>query len=168
MDCRYIYGEGEEKAKMRMIDIADKEATEREALVEGTVSIHPEVIRVIKKGTVPKGDVLEAARVAGILAAKSTPYTIPLCHPIPIEYVEINFSIGKNKVNITTTVRAKAKTGVEMEALVATAISALTIYDMCKMLDKDMVISEMKLLRKSGGKSGTYVRNSKLKTQKSK
>ena len=147
--------------KMGMIDIRAKEVTEREAIVEGIVFIRPEVIRAIKKKKVPKGDVLEAARVAGILAAKKTPFIIPLCHPIPIEYVEINFSTGANKIKITTTVRAKAKTGVEMEALVATAISALTIYDMCKMLDKDMVISGIKLLRKSGGKSGTYVRKAK-------
>ena len=146
---------------MGMIDIRAKEVTEREAIVEGIVFIRPEVIRAIKKKKVPKGDVLEAARVAGILAAKKTPFIIPLCHPIPIEYIEIKFSIGANKVKITTTVRAKAKTGVEMEALVATAISALTIYDMCKMLDKDMVISGIKLLRKSGGKSGTYVRKAK-------
>ena len=144
--------------KMGMIDIRAKEVTEREAIVEGIVFIRPEVIRAIKKKKVPKGDVLEAARVAGILAAKKTPFIIPLCHPIPIEYVEINFSTGANKIKITTTVRAKAKTGVEMEALVATAISALTIYDMCKMLDRSMVISEIKLLRKSGGKSGDFVR----------
>lgn len=146
---------------MGMIDIRAKEVTEREAIVEGSIFIRPEVIREIKKKRIPKGDCLEAARLAGILAAKETPFIIPLCHPIPIEYVEIKFSIGRNNVKIITTVRAKAKTGVEMEALVATAVSALTIYDMCKMLDKDMVISEMKLLRKTGGKSGVYIRKVK-------
>lgn len=143
---------------MKMVDITVKEVSQREAVAEGVVSIRPDVIRAIKKGAVPKGDVLGAARIAGILAAKKTPFTIPLCHPIAIEYVEINFSVEKDKVRITTVVRAAAKTGVEMEALAATAASALTIYDMCKILDREMVISEIKLLKKTGGKSGTYVR----------
>ena len=153
---------------MKMVDIANKEATEREAVVEGFISVRAAVIRAIKKGTIPKGNILEAARIAGILAAKNTPYTIPLCHPLPIEYVGIDFLVEKNKVRITSTVRAKAKTGVEMEALAATAVSALTIYDMCKMLDKNMVISGIRLLKKTGGKSGVYIRNSKLESQKSK
>lgn len=143
---------------MGMVDIGSKEITEREAVVEGTVYINPKVILAIKKKRIPKGDVLEVARLAGILAAKKTPTLIPLCHPIPIDCVKINFSIGKNKIKIITTVRASAKTGVEMEALTATAVSALTIYDMCKPIDKDMVISDIMLLKKTGGKSGTYER----------
>lgn len=143
---------------MKMVDIGAKEISERQAVVEGVVSLSPKVIFVIKKKNIPKGDVLEAARLAGILAAKKTPALIPLCHPIAIEFAEINFSLSKNKIKINTTVRAKAKTGVEMEALTATAVAALTIYDMCKPLDKNIVISDMKLLKKTGGKSGTYIR----------
>lgn len=143
---------------MRMVDIGSKEITERQAVVEGIVSLNPKVVLAIKKKKIPKGDCLEAARLAGILAAKKTPALIPLCHPIPIEYAEINFSVGKNKIKITSTVKAKAKTGVEMEALTATAVAALTIYDMCKPLDKNIVISGIKLLKKTGGKSGAYIR----------
>ena len=143
---------------MKMVDIGGKEITEREATVEGLVSLNPKIILTIKKRKVPKGDVLEAARFAGILAAKKTPFLIPLCHPIPIEYAEIIFSLRKSEIKITSIVRAKAKTGVEMEALTATAVAALTIYDMCKPLDKNIVISGLKLIKKTGGKSGTYIR----------
>ena len=141
-----------------MVDIGCKEITEREATVEGLVSLNPKIILTIKKRKVPKGDVLEAARFAGILAAKKTPFLIPLCHPIPIEYAEIIFSLRKSEIKITSIVRAKAKTGVEMEALTAAAVAALTIYDMCKPLDKNIVISGLKLIKKTGGKSGTYIR----------
>ena len=143
---------------MKMVDIGGKEITEREATVEGLVSLNPKIILTIKKRKVPKGDVLEAARFAGILAAKKTPFLIPLCHPIPIEYAEIIFSLRKSEIKITSIVRAKAKTGVEMEALTAAAVAALTIYDMCKPLDKNIVISGLKLIKKTGGKSGTYIR----------
>ena len=143
---------------MKMVDIGGKEITEREATVEGLVSLNPKIILTIKKRKVPKGDVLEAARLAGILAAKKTPFLIPLCHPIPIEYAEIIFSLRKSEIKITSIVRAKAKTGVEMEALTAAAVAALTIYDMCKPLDKNIVISGLKLIKKTGGKSGTYIR----------
>ncbi|MEK6728307.1 MAG: cyclic pyranopterin monophosphate synthase MoaC [Candidatus Omnitrophota bacterium] len=141
-----------------MVDIGSKEVTQREAVVEGTVSLSPKAILAIRKNKIPKGDCLEAARLAGILAAKKTPSLIPLCHPISIEYAQVNFLTGKNQIKITATVRAKAKTGVEMEALTATAVAALTIYDMCKPLDKNIVISGIKLLKKIGGKSGTYIR----------
>src|SRR3989338_5218946 len=143
---------------MKMVDIGGKEITESEATVEGLVSLNPKIILTIKKRKVPKGDVLEAARFAGILAAKKTPFLIPLCHPIPIEYAEIIFSLRKSEIKITSIVRAKAKTGVDMEALTATAVAALTIYDMCKPLDKNIVISGIKLIKKTGGKSGTYIR----------
>lgn len=146
---------------MKMVDITDKEITEREAIVEGIVSLKPKVILTIKKNKIPKGDVLEAAKLAGILAAKKTPFIIPLCHPIAIEYVDIDFFLKKDKIKITTTVHGQTKTGVEMEAFVATCVAALTIYDMCKPLDRDIVISEIKLLKKTGGRSGTYLRNSK-------
>lgn len=143
---------------MRMIDIGKKNITDREAIVEGKISMDSPVILAIKKKKIPKGDVLESARLAGILAAKKTPSLIPLCHPIPLEYVDIEFTIGKKDIKIKTVVKGKAKTGMEMEALTATAISALTIYDMCKPLDKEITISDIKLVRKTGGKSGTYER----------
>lgn len=142
--------------KLQMVDITSKEVTEREAVVEGIVSLKPEVILAVKKGKVPKGNVLEAARLAGILAAKHTPFIIPLCHPIPIEYTRIDFSITKRQIKVISLVRAKAKTGVEMEALTAASIACLTIYDMCKPLDKDIIISGIRLIKKTGGKSGTY------------
>ena len=142
--------------KLQMVDITGKEVTEREAVVEGIVSLKPEVILAIKKENVPKGNVLEAARLAGILAAKHTPFIIPLCHPIPIEYARIDFSITKTQIKVISLVRAKAKTGVEMEALTAASIACLAIYDMCKPLDKDIIISGIRLIKKTGGKSGTY------------
>lgn len=143
---------------MKMIDISDKDTTEREAVVKGVVSLKPSVLLAIKRKKIPKGDVLEAAKIAGILAAKKTPTLIPLCHPISIEYANIDFSLGKGKIMITTTVKGKAKTGVEMEAFVATAVCALTVYDMCKALDREITISSIRLFKKSGGKSGIYLR----------
>ena len=145
--------------KSKMIDIGKKRTTVREAIVEGKVFISPSVIKKIKNGKMPKGDVLGSARVAGIMASKNTPFIIPLCHPIPIEYADIDFSVGTKHIKITTTVKGEAKTGVEMEAFTATAVSALTIYDMCKGLDRGITISEIRLLKKSGGKSGTYIRS---------
>lgn len=141
-----------------MIDIGSKRITRREAIVGGRIQLKASVVRLIKKRNIPKGDCLEAARLAGILAAKKTPEMIPLCHPIPIEFVDVKFYLKNNAVEIRTTVRGQAKTGVEMEALVATSVAALTIYDMCKMFDKDMVIGDIRLLKKTGGKSGAYVR----------
>lgn len=143
---------------MKMVDISEKNVTERAAAAEGIIYLKPEVLKLIARKKIPKGDVLEAARLAGILAAKKTPGLIPLCHPIPIEFAGLEFSLKKDRIIILTTVKGNAKTGMEMEALTATSIAALTIYDMCKPLDKDIVISEIKLLRKSGGKSGMYSR----------
>ena len=144
---------------MRMIDISAKEVTEREAIVNGVIFIKPQVIRMVRQKKMPKGDVLEAAKIAGILAAKKTPGIIPLCHPISIESIKIDFSLRQRKIEIRSIVKGNAKTGVEMEALTAVAAAALTIYDMCKAFDKEMVISDIRLIRKTGGKSGTYVRN---------
>ncbi len=143
---------------MKMIDIGKKEITEREAVVEGGILLQPSVILAIKKKKIPKGDVLETAKLAGILAAKKAPFLIPLCHPISIEYVDIELSLKKRKIRIKTTVKGEAKTGVEMEAFTATAIACLTIYDMCKSLDREAKICELKLLKKTGGKSGAYAR----------
>lgn len=146
---------------MQMIDVGNKEITEREAVVMGKVSLKPEVIQVIRQKKLPKGDVLEAAKIAGILAAKKTPDIIPLCHPIPIEYTKIEFLVRKTQIDITATIRGRARTGVEMEAFTAVSVSALTIYDMCKSLDRSIVIGPIELLKKSGGKSGTYIRKVK-------
>lgn len=143
---------------MKMVNIGAKKVTKREAIAEGKIYLKPSVVSAIKRKKVPKGDVLQAARLAGILALKRTPELLPLCHPIPIECANVEFSLGKSQIKIKTIVQAEAKTGVEMEALTAAAVSALTIYDMCKPLDKNIVISDIKLLKKTGGKSGTYIR----------
>lgn len=141
-----------------MIDIGKKEITQREAVVEGSIFFKPSIIVDIKKKKIPKGDVLETARLAGIVAAKKTPELIPLCHPIPIDYIDIAFTLKKNFIKVTATVKGTTKTGVEMEAFVASAVSLLTIYDMCKMLDREATISDIRLIKKSGGKSGIYSR----------
>jgi len=143
---------------MEMVDISEKNVSERAAVVEGVIYLKPQVLKLIAGKKIPKGDVLEAARLAGILAAKKTPELIPLCHPIPLEFAGLEFSLKKDRIIILTTIKGSAKTGMEMEALTATSIAALTIYDMCKPLDKDIVISKIRLLKKTGGKSGTYVR----------
>jgi len=141
-----------------MIDVGKKKITEREAVVEGKIFIKASLIEAIRRKNIPKGDVLEAARLAGIVAAKKTAELIPLCHPLPIDCVDIYFSLGKGNIKITTTVKAVAKTGVEMEAFAATAVTLLTIYDMCKFKDRTATISDIRLIRKSGGKSGRYER----------
>ena len=146
---------------MKMIDVSDKEVTKREAMVEGIVCLKSKVIALIKNKKIPKGDVLEAARLAGIMAAKRTPEVIPLCHPIPIEAAEIEFYLKKNEIRIMALIKGQARTGFEMEALTAVSVAALTIYDMCKMFDKDIEITDIRLLKKTGGKSGTYLRKSK-------
>jgi cyclic pyranopterin phosphate synthase len=146
-----------------MVDVTDKAATARVAVACGSVMMKAETLKLIKQGRVEKGDVLGVARVAGIMAAKRTSDLIPMCHPLNIASVSIEFSIDdkKNRIAIKTTVKLTGSTGVEMEALTATSVAALTIYDMCKAVDKEMVISGILLLKKSGGKSGSFVRKSK-------
>jgi cyclic pyranopterin phosphate synthase len=143
-----------------MVDVGDKPITQREAVASGRVIMKRETLKRIKDKEVEKGDVFAVARVAGIMAAKKTSELIPMCHPLAIENVEIAFREDeeKSEVVIRTKVRYTGKTGVEMEALVATAAAALTIYDMCKAIDRGMIISDIKLLKKSGGKSGTFIR----------
>ncbi|MFH1753696.1 MAG: cyclic pyranopterin monophosphate synthase MoaC [Candidatus Omnitrophota bacterium] len=141
-----------------MIDITKKKISEREASIAAKIYLKPSVITAIKKKKIPKGDVLEAAKLAGILAAKRTPGLIPLCHPIPLESVTIEFSIKRRVIEILVTAKGIARTGVEMEAFTAASVSAITIYDMCKFADRAAVISDIRLIRKSGGKSGAYVR----------
>ena len=148
------------QGRARMVDVGEKAVTVREAIAAGEVRMKPETLRLLVAGQVPKGDVLAVAKVAGIMAAKKTPDLIPLCHPLPISTVEVNFypKEAEGVIGIESRVKVEAKTGVEMEALTAVSLAALTIYDMCKAVDKDMVISNIRLLKKTGGKSGTYIR----------
>jgi cyclic pyranopterin phosphate synthase len=141
----------------RMVDVTGKAETARVAVAKGLVRMQPATFRLIKRGGTAKGDVLSVAQLAGIMAAKKTPDLIPLCHPILIGNVSIEFhpDEANSTIEITATVESTGKTGVEMEALTATAITALTIYDMCKAVDRGMKIENIRLVRKSGGKSGT-------------
>ena len=147
----------DKSGRPRMVDVTRKPDTEREAVARGIVRMQPATFGLLKEGKTKKGDVLSVAQLAGIMAAKQTPSLIPLCHPVLISDVRIEFSLdAKNStVEITTTVKSAGKTGVEMEALTATAATALTIYDMCKAVDRGMKIENIRLIRKSGGKSGT-------------
>lgn len=152
----------DKKGNARMVDVTAKKETERVAVAGGYVLMKPETIRLVSQGKVEKGDVLGVARVAGIMAAKKTHDLIPMCHPLNLSSVSIDFDIDtkRNRIDIRTTVKLKGQTGVEMEALTAASVAALTIYDMCKSADKEMVISEIMLLEKRGGKSGTFKRKS--------
>jgi cyclic pyranopterin phosphate synthase len=142
-----------------MVDIGEKPDTEREAVAKGWVKMHPSTLKLLREGGLPKGDVLATAQVAGIMAAKRTPQLIPLCHPLLLTDVKVGFLLDEpnSKVEITAQVKCTGKTGVEIEALTAVAISALTIYDMCKGVDPGMQIEGIRLLKKSGGKSGAVV-----------
>ncbi|MCL4457416.1 MAG: cyclic pyranopterin monophosphate synthase MoaC [Nitrospirae bacterium] len=152
----------DEEGKARMVDVSEKLPTQREAITVGSVYMKPETIRLIKDRRISKGDVFGVARVAGIMAAKRTPDLIPMCHPLNITSVNVDFDVDEkeSKVDIKTTVRIVGQTGVEMEALTATSVAALTIYDMCKAVDKEMVISGIMLMEKRGGKSGEFKRTS--------
>ena len=146
----------DESGRPRMVDITGKPDTRREAVAKGTVSMQAATLDLIKKSKSAKGDVLTVAQLAGIMAAKQTPNLIPLCHPVLIGDIKIEFNTDEKSstVEITTTVESVGKTGVEMEALTATAVTALTIYDMCKAVDRGMRIENIRLIKKSGGKSG--------------
>ncbi|MBI5115154.1 cyclic pyranopterin monophosphate synthase MoaC [Candidatus Poribacteria bacterium] len=146
----------DERGASRMVDIGEKQPTRRIARASATVHIKSETLRLILDKKVRKGDVFEVARLAGIMAAKKTSGLIPLCHPLPLENVKIDFQPSGNSIVIVAEARVTAKTGVEMEALTAAAVAALTIYDMCKSAEKGMIISDIRLLEKSGGKSGHY------------
>jgi cyclic pyranopterin monophosphate synthase len=143
----------------RMVDVGAKEETQREAVARGAVLMRPETLRLIIAGGLPKGDVLAVARVAGIMAAKRAPELIPLCHPLLLTHVAVELTLDETAaaVQIEATVRTTGKTGVEMEALTAVSATALTIYDMCKAVDRGMRISELRLAQKRGGKSGEIV-----------
>jgi cyclic pyranopterin phosphate synthase len=152
----------DETGASRMVDVGDKPATNRIARASGRVIMQPLTLQRVKDRGLEKGDVLEVARLAGIMAAKRTSELIPLCHTLPLESVAISFSFpGDSCVAIESEVRVNAKTGVEMEALTAVSVAALTIYDMCKAIDRGMRIEEIRLEEKSGGKSGHFVRETK-------
>jgi len=147
-----------EDGRARMVDVSEKQTTLREAVAGATVYVNPETFGLIMRGGIKKGDVLAVAQVAGIMAAKRTPELIPMCHPIAITGVDISYVTdeGRSAIDITATVRCKGETGVEMEAMTAASAAALTIYDMCKAAQKDIVISDIRLQHKSGGKSGNW------------
>ena len=146
------------QGRARMVDVSDKDATARVAVARGTVTMAPETLRRISGGEIAKGDVLAVARLAGIMAAKRTHELIPLCHPLALTAVELDLSAdpARDAVDIEARVRTTGKTGVEMEALTAVSVAALTVYDMCKAIDRAMRIGDIRLVHKSGGKSGTY------------
>ena len=141
-----------------MVDVSDKAETERVATAKGSVYVSSETMALIEAGTVKKGDVLSVARLAGILAAKKTPELIPLCHPLALTAIDVNLSCDKtrNAVDIEATCKLNGRTGVEMEAMTAVSVAALTVYDMCKAVDRSIRISDIRLTHKDGGKSGAY------------
>lgn len=141
-----------------MVDVSEKPVTQREAVATGAVHMKPATVRLVKSGAVPKGDVIAVARVAGIMAAKKTWEIIPMCHPLAVTSVTVDLSIEKDKIDIEARVKTVGQTGVEMEALTAVSAAALTIYDMCKAVDKEMTISEVMLIEKRGGRSGEFRR----------
>ena len=147
-----------EQGRARMVDVTEKTATVRTATAMAAVKMAPSTADAIRTGGVAKGDVLAVAQVAGIMAAKRTGEWIPMCHPVALTGVDIRFSLGEDRVDILATARCKGETGVEMEALTAASAAALTVYDMCKALQKDMEITDVRLLEKTGGKSGTFRR----------
>ena len=139
-----------------MVDVGHKEVTSREAVARGYVSIQPETARLIREGLMKKGDVLTVAQLAGIMGAKKTSELVPLCHPLPLDRVDVDLVLdeGQSRVNVTATASTSARTGVEMEALTAVSVAALTLYDMCKSVDRGIRIEGIRLVRKTGGQSG--------------
>ena len=146
------------KGEVRMVDVSAKAVTTRTAVAQGFVKMKPSVVQALRRLKNPKGDPLEVARIAGIAAAKRTAEWIPLCHPLPLTHIDVTPRLCQNGVEISSHVTAAAQTGVEMEALVAVAAAALTVYDMCKALDKGIEIADISLLEKTGGKSDDYRR----------
>ena len=156
----------DEDGRASMVDVGHKDTTSREAVAEGSVTMAPATLAAIRDGAVPKGDVLSSARIAGIMAAKRTPDLIPLCHPLPLTKISVEFEIDEqeSRVVIVATVRCNGRTGVEMEALTAVSVAALTVYDMAKALEKGMTIGDVRLLEKRGGKSGDWQRSAAAAT----
>jgi cyclic pyranopterin phosphate synthase len=150
----------DEQGRAKMVDVSDKDITSRMAVARGTIHMRAETLALILANKIEKGDVFSVARVAGIMAAKKTSELIPMCHPLNITSVEIDLTRAENpaRVEIEASVRVSGKTGVEMEAMTAVSVAGLTIYDMCKAVDREMSIGEIRLVKKSGGKSGTFLR----------
>ena len=150
----------DEQGRARMVDVSEKEITSRFATACGTILMRPETLALILDDKIEKGDVFSVARVAAIMAAKKTSELIPMCHPLSITSVDVELTPGKNpaRIDIEASVRVSGKTGVEMEAMTAVSVAGLTIYDMCKAVDREMTIGEIRLVKKSGGKSGTFIR----------
>ena len=150
----------DDRGRARMVDVSEKPETVREAIAEGSLRMRPETLALIRDNALGKGDALTAAQIAGIQAAKRTAELIPFCHPLPLEHISIDFDLDEEYpgVHIRAAVRTTGKTGVEMEALTAVSVAALTIYDMAKSTEKGMVIGETRLVKKTGGKSGDYER----------
>jgi cyclic pyranopterin phosphate synthase len=150
----------DKEGRAKMVDISGKALTKRKAVAKCSIFMKPETLRLIKDRKIPKGDVFSVSRVAGIMAVKKTSELIPMCHPLDITSIEIDFNTDykKNEIEIQSRVTSIDRTGVEMEALTAVSIAALTLYDMCKAVDKEMIISKIMLMEKSGGRSGVYKR----------
>ena len=146
------------RGRVKMVDVGDKPITNREAVARGSIAMSREALKLVRAGALKKGDPLQAARLAGILAAKQTSALIPLCHPLPLSTVDVDLIPRARGYDIEARVRTSAKTGVEMEALTAVAVAALTVYDMVKAVDKTMVIGDIRVIFKAGGRSGTYRR----------
>ena len=146
------------RGRVKMVDVGDKPVTTREAIARGSIRMSAEALRLIRAGALKKGDPLQTARLAGILAAKQTSSLIPLCHPLALTNVQVELTPAPRGYDIEARVRTNSQTGVEMEALTAVAVAALTVYDMVKAVDKTMVIGDVRLMSKTGGKSGTYRR----------
>jgi cyclic pyranopterin phosphate synthase len=147
------------KGRSRMVDVTEKVQTQRVARAEAMVEMSPATVKLLRDNKLPKGNALEVARIAGIQAAKQTSSLIPLCHPLPLTHVDVTIEIIRTGARIESTATTKAETGVEMEALMAATLGALTLYDMCKAVEKGISIGPIRLLEKSGGKSGHWVRN---------
>jgi cyclic pyranopterin phosphate synthase len=148
----------DDDGRVKMVDTSDKATTTRQAVASARVLMSRDTVKAVQDHKTPKGDPLEAARLAGIMAAKRTADLIPLCHPLPLTYVDVRAKIEDYGIHLESSVSTNAQTGVEMEALTAVSVAALTIYDMCKALDKGITITEVRLERKTGGKSGDFIR----------
>lgn len=150
----------DQNGRLRMVDVTSKASTKRKAKAKGWVKISPAAMEQIKNNSIAKGNVIETARLAGILAAKNSSQLIPLCHPLSLTHVDIDCLAMDEGIEIEASATAEGKTGVEMEALIAVSVAALTIYDMCKAIDRFMEITDIKLMEKSGGRSGSFSRSS--------
>ena len=151
-----------ERGEALMVDVADKQVTHRRAVAGATIHMQPSTLAMIVEGRAPKGDVFAVARVAGIMAAKRTSDLVPLCHPLPLTHASVDLEPLDDAIRVTATVETDSKTGVEMEALTAAAVAALTIYDMCKAVDRGMTVDALGLIVKEGGKSGSWTREEEL------